>query len=286
MTPALVALVLATSAELDCRGLDAHGHPFRRCFDPWKGFDVGGAVMLESGRWSGALNVGLRLRGERESHSKAESTWLTLHRLATGHYEVLSGRSAFRATAYSGLFRRHVREGVILIPTSPPVSIPFPFDLTFMADVARVEHRLSEGNDWVFEPVRASMLLDPLRSASSRFHLALGVTAAWSVRQRDGVVFHEVTPLTAGTLFFDFESEDGLWLMRGTVSAGFSFIAPDTTFTFRARGDVELARVLFALNDQPLSLFVKGGGAWRDGGAQGQSEWSVQTGLSVRLFSR
>jgi hypothetical protein len=42
---------------------------------------------------------------------------------------------------------------------------------------------------------------------------------------------------------------------------------------------------LVALNDHPISVFVRGTGAWRDAGARGASEWTVQAGLQVRLFS-
>jgi hypothetical protein len=43
--------------------------------------------------------------------------------------------------------------------------------------------------------------------------------------------------------------------------------------------------VLFAINDQPISLFLKAGGAWRDAGARGSSEWSASLGLQLRLLS-
>ena len=43
----------------------------------------------------------------------------------------------------------------------------------------------------------------------------INLASGWA----DGVLHHDFTPLTTGTLFFDFESEDGWWLARGTVSA-------------------------------------------------------------------
>ena len=103
--------------------------------------------------------------------------------------------------------------------------------------------------------------------------------------QVDKVVFHEVTPLSAATLFFSFESEDGLWLARGTFTGGWSLLAPDTTLTLRARGELELSRVLIAIADQPLALFVKASAAFRDAGARGSTEWNATAGLQLRLFS-
>lgn len=200
----------------------------------------------------------------------------------------MQGRFALSLLGYSGVFRRHVREGSLLLPFNPPVTIPFPLDMTFTADVLKYERRVADGNgsDWSLEPVRLSFLLDPVRSPLSRLHLGLGVTAAWRLLSNDAVISHEVTPLTAATVFFDFESEDGLWLARGTLSGGFTFIAPNPVLTLRARGEVELSRVVFALNDQPLSIYLRGSGAWRDAGARGTSEWSAQVGLQLRLFSK
>lgn len=282
----LLAATVTESAPLACSAEDERGQPFRTCFDPWVGLELGGGAGLESARLGGSFNAGLRLRGARESNSKAESTWLLLHHLGSTELRLGDGNFELRALGYTGVFRRHVREGVILLPLTPPVQVPFPLDVSFMAEVARYERRTAEGTDWSFEPVRLSMLLDPLRSASNRFHLSLGVTAAWRLRQLDSVVVHDVTPLTAATLFFTFSSEDGLWLARGTGTAGWSFTAPTPALTFKARGELELSRVLFALNDQPISFFIRGGGAFRDGGARGTDEWWAHAGLTLRLFSK
>lgn len=283
MTALLTALVLSSAPT--CEGVDAHGHAFATCFDAWRGLELGGALSLESSGLTGSGTLGLRLRGERDSRSKTDSTWLTLHRLGATELRPRDGQLALTALGYSGVFRRHVREGVLLLPFEPPVRVPFPLDISLMVDVARFERRFAEGSDWSLEPVRASVLFDVLRAASSRVHLGLGPTAAWKFAQRDGALHHDFTPLSAGTLFFDLESEDGWWLARGTVSAGVSFVLPEATTTFRARGELELARVLVAVNDQPLSLFVRATGAWRDAGPREATEWAVQTGLQLRLFS-
>ncbi|MFO0596492.1 MAG: hypothetical protein U0228_14340 [Myxococcaceae bacterium] len=292
MSSLVILALLAASPDADqerhCDDEDAHGHRFATCFDPWLGLELGGAVQLGGVATPGVTGVGeaaFRLRGQRESDSKADSTWFALHRLGASTLRGVDGKLDVQVLGYQLLLRRHVREGVLLLPFTPPVSIPFPLDLGVMIDLARWQRRLSEGSDWSFEPVRLSLLFDPLRSKSNRFHLAFGATAAWKLRQVSGVVLHEVTPLTAATVFFDFESEDGLWLARGTLSGGWAFVAPDTRLSLRARGEVELARVVLAIADQPLSLYVKGTGAWRDAGAREGSEWSAEAGLQIRLFS-
>ena len=281
----MLGLVLLALASSPCESTESDGHLFATCFDPWKGVELEGALGASGEGFTGGFGGGLRLRSMRESQSKADSTWLTLHHVGATDLRPINGALSLTLLGYSGLFRRHVREGVLLLPFTPPVRIPFPLDIAFLTQALRYERRWSEGTDWSLEALRFSLLFDPLRQESSRFHLGLGPTVAWKIHQVDGVVQHEITPLTAATLFFSFESENGLWLARGELSGGWSLIAPDTTLTLRARGEIELSRVLFALNDQPLSLFLKASGAWRDAGARGSSEWSAFLGLQLRLFS-
>lgn len=278
--------LLLISALLTCTPAhDEHGHTFATCFDPWRGIGVAGSFDVSNGAPGAAFNGSVRWRSEGDSKSKTDSTWLTLHEFGGTQVRPVGGFAAVDVTAYAGLFRRHVREGVLLLPFNPPVQIPFPLDIAVHTSLARYERRLSEGDDWSLEPVRVSVLFDPLRSASSRFHLGVGFTAAYRLRQVSQALVHEVTPLTAGTVVFSFESAEGLWFARGALTAGGSFTAPGSTFSFKARGEVEVSRVLVAIVDQPLSVFVRGSAAWRDAGARERSEYSVQAGLSLRLFS-
>jgi hypothetical protein len=283
LIPLVISALLASADP--CQGAEADGHRFAKCFDPWAGLELGGGVLVDGSGVSGSAHAGLRLRGERESRSKAESTWLTLHHFASTELRPSNGELAISVLGYSGFFRRHVREGVLLLPVTPPIRIPFPLDIGLYGEALRYERRRSEGSDWAFEPLRLSLLFDPVRSAASRFHLGLGFTAAYRMRQVSSVLEHEFTPFTAATIFFSFESLEGLWLARGTLSGGWSLLASDTTLFLRARGEIELSRVLFAINDQPLSIYLKASGAFRDAGARASSEWTASAGLQLRLFS-
>lgn len=281
MSPLVLISALLTCAPAH----DEHGHSFATCFDPWRGIGVGGSFDVSNGAPGAAFNASARWRGEGDSKSKTDSVWLSLVELGATQVRPVNALAAVDVTGASALFRRHVREGVLLLPFNPPVQVPFPLDIAVHASLARYERRLSEGDDWSLEPVRVSVLFDPLRSASSRFHLGLGFTAAYRLRQVSQALVHEVTPLSAGTVVFSFESEEGLWFARGVLTAGGSFAAPNPAFSFKARGEVELSRVLVAIADQPLSVFVRGSAAWRDAGAREGSEYSVQAGLALRLFS-
>ncbi|MEW5740768.1 MAG: hypothetical protein AB1938_17705 [Myxococcota bacterium] len=268
-----------------CTEHDERGRPFAVCFDPWKGLEVGGGPALDTGGLTGTLLVDLRFRGERESRSKQESTWLTLHRVGAFSLRGVEGHVAVRTTLWNGYFRRHVPEGVLLVPTTPPLRLPFPLDVALSGEVLTYERRLAEGDDWALEPARLAFLLDPLRAASSRFHLGLGALAGYRMRSVSGVLVHDLTPLTAATLFADVESEDGLWVLRASAAAGWTFSPGAPSGAFRARGELDAARTLAALNDQPLSVFVHARAAWADAGARATSEVVVTAGVRLTLFS-
>jgi hypothetical protein len=259
--------------------------PFVESFDPWVGLEVlGGATLETEGlAWRGEASV--RWRNVRASQAKQDSTWLTLHRFARVEATAIDGLPAWSLTAWSALFRRHVAEGSLVLSTNPPRRLPFPFDIGVSGEVARWERRLAEGAGWTFCPLRLALLLDPVRSADSHRHLAFGPAAGWTLRSTGPGLHHELTPLTALQLVFDVESDDGLWVARGEVTTGFTF-SPQERGVLRARGEVELSRVLVAFNDQPLSVVLQGRGAWADAGASARAEASVFAGVRLQLSPR
>ncbi len=271
--------------EPPCVSSDAHGHPFATCFDPWRALEVSGGAGVGPSGFSRLVSLGVRLRGNRTSRQNEDATWLALHRLAALELRSDAGQLGLSALGYQGLFRRHLREGALLLPTNPPVRVPFPLDISLLVEAARVEYRAIEGDAWALEVVRASVLFDPLRSASGQVHLAVGPTAAYRLRFVDRGVQHDVTPLTALTLALALESNDGLWVARGMASAGWTLTVGEPALTFRARSELELSRVLLAVNEHPLAVFVRGQVAVGDAGARRASDWAVTAGVQVRLFS-
>ncbi|MBL8957476.1 MAG: hypothetical protein JNK82_42275 [Myxococcaceae bacterium] len=261
--------------------------PFETTFDPGRGLELragGSALGLAPGADFG---LSLRLRGDRDSRSKAGTSWLHAHRLVMADARAGPGQRQLSLAAYEGIARRHVDDGSLLLPTSPPLRLPFPLDLGLYARIARYERRVEDGLGWSLETARVAMLFDPLRSGSGRFHLGFGPSLAHVLRHDGAVLHNELTPLTALQLFVSLESDDGLWVFRSAGQAGFTFdpAALQTGGTFRARGEVTLERVLLAVNDHPVSLQLRASGAFRDAGALSANEWSAGGALKVQLFA-
>ncbi len=283
---ALTTAVLAASAPAECWARPEHGSGFPVCFDAWDGVEVGVAGGARAGERFGEATFGFRMSNGRDEAEGARRTWLTVQHGLFGELGAYQGQWAATATAWEGVFRRHLHEGVLAWPSNPPVALPFPFDVSVMGSGLRWERRAADGSDWSLELGRAGALLDLLRSPSHRFHLGLGPTAAWRVRSVGGVWAHDVTPLSAAQLFATFESQDGLWVLRGGGVAGWQ-LAPFTggAATLRAHGELSAERVLLAVNDEPVALVVRARGAWADAGARLATEWALTVGLTVRLGS-
>lgn len=292
MFGSLIAVLLtaaepaAISVEADpCHPTDEEGRPYGVCFDAGRGVELsgmGGGLGLSG---SSTFSASLRLRGVRNSRSKQGTVWFNDHRIA--HFEVrpdLQNRALF-VTAYEGLLRRHVDEGYLLLPFTPPVKLPFPFDIGLAFSVARWERVVADG--WSFETARVTLFFDAVRAPTARFHLGLGPTLSHTMRGGLGApLTHELMPLTGVQALATLESENGRWLLRAQGVAGWSFEpGASSAGTFRARGELVGERILIAINDQPLAVTVRATAAFRDVAGSASSEWSVQAGLTLRLFS-
>ena len=284
-----LALALATTAaqppapEQPCLARDAHALSFPICFDPGDGLVVGLGTRMSQGHRALSLRAGLDLRTGRTSQSKA-TPWYTNHRLVA--VELWDGaRRGFTLTAYDGLLRRHLEEGFILVPTSRPVRIPFPFDVSIALRAAHLERRPWEGPGWTLETGRVGLLVDPLRSSSGRKWLGLGPVASHTLRHSAEGTTHELSPFSSLMFDLGLETEDGLWALRATGLAGWSRDVEEKGLTFRARGDASLERILVAVADQPIAVRLSGAYVHGDAGLKRLDEWTLGVGLVVRAFS-
>src|SRR5437763_704602 len=134
----VTAITLVVFSATDPCWRSEEGRAFRTCFDPGRGLELytGASARSLTGGLDAALS--LRLRGERDSKSKAGTSWLLAHRLAAvdARWSPAAERDLV-LTAYEGIARRHVDEGSLLLPTTPPIRLPFPIDLGLYGRAAR-----------------------------------------------------------------------------------------------------------------------------------------------------
>jgi hypothetical protein len=260
------------------------GDRFPTCFDPGNALLLGTGLQVRGGVALPTLQAGILLRTERNSRSKG-TLWFNTHRILVTEATLGNARRGLSTTLYEGLYRRHLEEGFILIPTSRPLRVPFPFDVTLAVRAGTLERRVWEGPGLTVETGRAALLLDPVRSVSGRLWLGFGPAASHSLRRMpDGTLEHEVSPFTSGVLETGYETADGWWTVRASGMAGWinSF---EGDRRFRARADASVERILFALNDQPLWLQLYGTYAYKDVGLGLRTEWTAGARLLVRSFS-
>jgi hypothetical protein len=260
------------------------GDRFPVCFDPGNALLLGTGLQVRGGVALPTFHAGILLRTERNSRSKG-TLWLNTHRILVTEATPGTARRGLTTTLYEGTFRRHLEEGFILIPTSRPLRVPFPFDVTLSVRAGNLERRVWEGPGLTVETGRAALLLDPVRSESGRLWLGFGPAASHVLRRLpDGTLEHEISPFTSGVLETGFETADGWWTVRASGLAGW-INRFDGDRRFRARADASIERILFALNDQPLWLQLYGSYAYQDVGMALRTEWTAGARLLVRGFS-
>ncbi|WNG34725.1 hypothetical protein F0U61_14520 [Archangium violaceum] len=282
-----LALLLASApaevVEEACTHWDEAGEPFSICFDPGNGLLVGVGGLLQGGEAAPEFRVGILLRTSRTSRSKG-TPWLNTHRLLATEARSGTPRRSLTTTLYEGTLRRHLEEGFILIPATRPVRIPFPFDLSLALRLGHYERRVWEGPGWTLETGRAALLLDPVRSPTTRVWLGLGPAASHTLRHsREGMV-HELSPFTTLLLDAGYETEDGHWVTRATVLAGWA-LGFDGEMRLRAREEASVERLLIAVNAQPVWLRLSGAYVHSDAGIAQKDDWSLSLGLTLRAGS-
>ena len=282
--PVVAAPVEVQADPDDCHPVTVDGQPFATCFDAGKGLELSGYGGLNELSASSTLTLSWRMRGARDSKSKRGTIWFDDHRGPIIAFRPGEHDRSFTITSYEGLFRRHVPEGFLVLPTNPPVKIPFPLDIGLAITGTRFEYIFGDG--WALQTARVTLFFDAVRSPSARFHLGLGPTLSHTMRGGNGAPLqHELMPLTGLQALASLESSTGRWALYAQGVAGWTFDPGKSQGTFRARGELVGERVLIAINNQPISVSLKATAAFHDLGASATSEWTVQAGLSLRLFS-
>jgi hypothetical protein len=288
---------------------DASGHRFRVGFDPASRIWLGLAGALDRGppgTPDGAFEIdaGLAYRTTSARGEGADRVaWQIDHRILAGWVQPApraGALPALDATLYSVSMLRHDASPSLVLPTSPPVGIPFPFDVGVEAETGRVTTLPALAPPAGAPAVRigvarAAILLDPWRSGAPgrSFEIGLGarydldVTTASAASATPPVLIHRIAPMTASSLRFRFQSRDGLSLVdcRGDVVPHYT---SEGAWRLLALSSVHLERALVAVADQPIAAVLEGGyrldPPQRDVAAA--SDLRVSLGLSVDLELR
>jgi hypothetical protein len=285
---ASVTAALLASGD-PCTAYNAEGEPFAVCFDPGRGISLGTSVLA---RGAGTLSLApvytavvmYRTADPSRSKEKEHSLWFNTHRILDTRAQPDDPAKSLLVTAYQATLRRHIEEGFILIPTSSPIRLPFPFDVAIDVGVMRYERRVFEGPGYTVELAHAALLFDPLRSEGGRKRLAIGPSLSDTVRVMPGSAVNEISPFTSLQMDAGYETEDGWWAARLNAIGGWTYV-PGVEGRFRARATASVERVLLAINNQPVDLVLSGFGALNDAGVQHRSEWGAGLGVAVRPFA-
>ena len=265
--------------------MSPEGHAFRVRFDPESRIRLGFAESIGlGGAKDGAVSqapevtAGISYRQlESKGVGKDRITWQVDHRFVSGWLHPSRRPSqplrAFDATLYSVTALRHDELPSIVLPSSPPMSLAFPFDVGFSSQLGQVSvpERLPVSRaDGARVPLvrvgvsHAAMILDPWRTGvvGRSFEIAIGARYDIDVHGGPSLetpkVLHRVAPMTATSLRFRTQSDDGLLLIdcRAEVVPHWT---SESLWKVAAAGGARIERIVLALNDEPIVAMLEGG---------------------------
>lgn len=250
------------------------GQRFRVAFDPASRISIGvsGAGNIESKaavRPAAIGMLGIKYRGVLESGlGMSRVTWRLDNAFVSGWIAPFDRETGaiprLDATAYSLFAHRHDLQPSMVLPVSPPIAIPFPFDIALSISAGHVKSRPSAtGQDLEIGVARAAVLFDPWRSGEAGNSLSIGAAARYDVDRRPNhASVHRIAPMTAPTTRLALQSSDGLWEAdaQGELTPHW---ASDGGFRLAAEASLHAERTLFALNDQPFTATLDGSYAMR-----------------------
>lgn len=259
------------------------GHRYRVKFDPASKVSLtAAATVAHDGEGSAvmAFEAGFRF-GYRKLYQYGSGPgrilWQVDHQITTGTVRPFVRPAAdvpsLDATLYRATLLRHSESPSIVLPSSPPATIPFPFDVGLDVELGRVTVPITpvvlpgfaSPQPWVHvSVVRTSFTLDPWRTGEPGRSLALGVGVRYDVDIYPAPTLnsprfvHRIAPLTSGSVRFRYQTDDGLLLLDAFAEAAPHWTS-ENQWAFLANGNVRLDRTLIAINDRPISAFAEVG---------------------------
>jgi hypothetical protein len=246
LTSCAVLLALSSAAAAEPCWVTERRIPFAVCFD------LGNRLRLDAA--SDGVGGAVQLR-HTFAGDDPDVTWRLEHDIAATR----ATRDAIRATAYSGRYVRHSADGHLVLPFGRPRKLFLPFDLGAEAQVGTIEASAAR-DDVELGAVRTAALVELSRAAHFRRRLAVGAAARWDVeldRESREARAHTVAPFTLAMIDVRAETEDGLTAAGLRAEGGGSWSTADK-WGWRARADAEVERVVIAVQDRPLSIFLGG----------------------------
>ena len=286
------------------------GHRFRVRFDPASNISLGVAGAFTRGPGPGAprpafeVSAGIGYRNLwAYGLGKDRVIWQIDHRILTGMVEPIRPSflrvPALDAAVYSVSLLRHDESPAIVLPSSPPASIPFPFDIGFESELGRVvvpSYLPPARADGAPIPMlhigvmRAALLLDPWRTGRPGTGLEIGIGARYDIDAfaeptfKTPKIVHRVAPMTAASLRFRLQSHDGLNVLDVRADS-IPHWTSESIWKFMALSSLRLARTLIAINDQPVALYLESTYRFAPGTKQVEATHDVRVsaGLSFNL---
>lgn len=286
--------------------VSASGRRYRVRFDPASRVTVSAGATVahdgegnalpafEAGFWFGYRKI------YRSGAGDGRVTWQIDHELTSGTVRpaVRPGGGdvpSLDATLYRATLLRHSESPSIVLPISPPVTIGFPFDVGFDAELGRVTVPVlpvalpgfPERAPWIhLGVVRASFTLDPWRTGQPGRSLALGVGVRYDVDVYPAPTLgrprfvHRVAPLTSGSVRFRYQTDDGLLSLDVFGEAAPHWTSEDR-WAFLGTGTARIQRTLIAINDRPIGAYAEVGYRYLPEGAGAPALHDVHGTLGV-----
>lgn len=263
---------LAPEAEPPTYVRDDAGRRMRVRFDPGNRWHVGAGLMGgltrspagegEDGPREVAVELSTQFAGRNAVDLGREGIRYKLyHRVLDGRLDVPTDGSGYAldATLYDARFMRWAKDGSVLIPTSPPVRMPFPFGIGFRGQLGHLE--LEEDVEGLELGVtQVELRLDLWRRRDLRSYAELGAASSYRIDvwtdEDDAYANHLVAPFTLGTLILHHESSDGHHAVDAALEAGL-LLSTSGDEGLTARAELGYEGLLLALNDWPVSAFAE-----------------------------
>ena len=216
--------------------------------------------------------------------------WKLYHQALWGRVELGSSAGPrLLATAYRGRLVRWAEDGRLVLPTNPPQTIPFPFNIGVETAIGQIDYReLPEGFACEIGALRSEVVLDLWRQRRLRSYAQLGVGPRYDLwlldsPPGDGIeVHHLIAPFTSGSFAFHHEAADGHHAFDAHLAAA-QRLRVDRGWSPLVTASISYEAVLFAINDLPVSSYLAADYRFTDEPLVGHSRHELHGSAGLRL---